>query len=235
MNGLYIAASGAAAQVAALDAAANNLANIDTPGFRQFEVVMNAITANASPYQYAAVSASPQIDMQQGPLTQTGYPLDVAISGLAFMVVQTPDGPAYTRDGQLCVDGNGNLLAGGQPLLGTNGAPIVVPPGKFSIARDGTVSVDAAPHGQIALADPSGASLVAMGGALYRTSNGDTLPPAGPGSTLHEGFLEGSGENPVSAVVGMINIMRGYEATMKAVHAIDQNKSQALQAFTIQA
>ena len=119
--------------------------------------------------------------------------------------------------------------------MAPNGARSAGPRGKIWFARDGTVGVDATRHGQMALADPSGASLVAMGGALYRTSNGDTLPPAGPGSTLHEGFLEGSGENPVSAVVGMINIMRGYEATMKAVHAIDQNKSQALQAFTIQA
>jgi len=89
MNGLYIAASGAASQVAQLDTVANNLVNSNTPGFRRFVNVLQSIEGNGSPYQYAASGGTPVVEMAQGPLRETSNPLDVAITGPAFLIVQT--------------------------------------------------------------------------------------------------------------------------------------------------
>src|SRR3989442_1248906 len=99
MNGLYVVASGAASQLAGIDVAANNLANLNTPGYRRFMSVMESVEGNGSPYQFAQSDPSPRVDMTQGPLKATNNPLDVAITGSAFFPVQTPDGIAYTRDG----------------------------------------------------------------------------------------------------------------------------------------
>src|SRR5262249_39755108 len=131
MNSIYLAASGAASQLAELNTASNNLANLDTPGYRRFVNVLESVQGNGSPYQYASAGQSSQRDMAQGPLQNTGNPHDIAITGPAFLTVQAPDGStAYTRNGQLEVAGDGTLLAAGHPVLGEGGATIILQPGQ---------------------------------------------------------------------------------------------------------
>lgn len=239
MNGLYLAAAGAVAQMGALDLTAQNLANAGTAGYRKFEVVLKAATSANSPYQYAATqTASPPLDMSQGPVRSTGNPLDVALIGPGFLTVQTSDGgQAYTRNGELSLSPDGMLLAAGQPLLQTNGAPLVLPAGPITIAGDGTVSVNGVRSGQLALADGAGATLKALGNSLYGTADGQPLPAVQPdsGTSLRQGFLEQSTGNPLSAMVQMVDIMRSYQSSMSAVQSIDQSSQQAIQTFTLNA
>src|SRR5689334_7586378 len=117
MNGLYLAASGAASQLAALDVTTNNLANAGVPGYRRFIQVMRTVSGNGSPYQFAEAGPATQIDLAQGPVYQTGDPLDIAITGPAFIEVKTPNGLAYTRNGQLERSSDGELLAAGEPVV----------------------------------------------------------------------------------------------------------------------
>jgi len=234
MNGLFLAASGAASQLDGLGTAADNLANLNTPGFRRFQNVIESVNGNGTPYQYAA-SAPPAIDMAQGPMQATSNPMDVALSGPGFMVVQTPNGNAYTRNGTLHVESDGTLTASGYPVLNQAGAPINVGQGgNMIIGGDGSISIDGKPSGQIAMADPSGTEMVPAGASLYRTANGEVLPPA-TNSQMHQGFLEGSAGSEMGTMVSMLSMMRNYDASMKAVHAIDTNQSQAIQAFTLTA
>jgi len=234
MNGLFLAASGAASLLSGLGVAADNLANLDTPGFRNFQNVIESVSGNGTPYQYAA-SAPPAINMAQGPMRATGNPMDVAISGPAFMTVQTPNGNAYTRNGTLHVESDGTLTASGYPLLNQAGAPINIGQGgNVLVSGDGIVSVNGKPSGQIALVDPQGTQMLPAGASLYRTAHGETLPSA-TGSQLHQGFLEGSAGSEMGTMVSMLGMMRNYDASMKAVHAIDTNQNQAIQAFTLTA
>jgi flagellar basal-body rod protein FlgF len=235
MNGLYLAASGAASLLAGLDVAANNLANVDTPGFRRLLDVTESLGRNGSPYEYASLDSSPTLDTAQGPLKATGNPLDIAISGPAFIEVQTPDGPAYTRNGQMQVGPDGTLLAAGFPVVRQGGGTMVLPPGSVSVGGDGSVTVNGAPQGKIALADPRGATLTPVGGSLYHAAGLESLPPGDAGSQIHQGFIESSTTSEVGEVVGMMGAMRGYEAAMKAVTTIDQNQDRTVQAFTLQA
>jgi flagellar basal-body rod protein FlgF len=234
MNGLFLAASGAASLLDGLGTAADNLANLNTPGFRNFQNVIESVSGNGTPYQYAA-SAPPAINLAQGPMQATGNPLDVAISGLGFMTVQTPNGNAYTRNGTLHIESDGTLTAAGYPVLNQTGAPINVGQGgNVTIGGDGSINVNGTPSGQIALADPAGTQMVPAGASLYRTANGEVLPLA-TNSQVHQGFLEGSAGSEMGTMVSMLSMMRNYDASMKAVHSIDTNQNQAIQAFTLTA
>jgi flagellar basal-body rod protein FlgF len=246
MNGLYLAASGAASQLAALDVTTNNLVNAGVPGYRRFIQVMRAVSGNSSPYQFAEVSPPTQLDLKQGPLYPTGDPLDIAISGPAFIAVQTPDGPAYTRNGQLQRTPDGELLAAGQPVLRDAGgsAPVAssgsetinLPAGIISIGGDGSISVNGLPIAKIQLGDATGVEMVPAGASLYKSQDGNPLPPP-PALTniVRQGFLEGSTGSAIRGMVGMTGIMRNYEGAMRAVQAIDDDQNHAIQAFTLSA
>jgi len=217
-----------------LGTVSDNLANISTPGYRRFQNVIESVTGNGTPYQYAAKSA-PAIDLGQGPMQSTGNPLDVAISGPGFMSVQTQNGVAYTRNGTLHVETDGTLTAGGYPVLNPTGQPINVGQGgNVSIGDDGVLSVNGNPSGQIAMVDPTGAAIIPAGASLYRTTDGSALPPA-TNSQMHQGYLEGSAGSEMGTMVSMLGMMRNYDASMKAMHAIDTNQNQAIQAFTLTA
>jgi flagellar basal-body rod protein FlgF len=247
VNGLYLAASGAASQLAALGITTNNLANASVPGYRRFVQVMRAVSGNGSPYQFAEVSPTTQIDLKQGPVYSTGNPLDIAITGSAFIAVQTPNGLAYTRNGQLEKAPDGELLAAGQPVVrageesaGTDsnagGGTITLPAGVTSIGGDGSISVDGVPVAKIQFGDATGAAMVPAGSSLYKPQDANPLPPP-PALTnlVRQGFLEGSTGSAIRGMVGMTGIMRNYEGTMRAVQAIDDNENRAIQAFTLSA
>ncbi len=234
MNGLFLAASGATSQLDGLGTAADNLANLNTPGFRRFQNVIESVNGNGTPYQYAA-SAPSTLDLAQGPMQSTGDPMNVAISGPGFMTVQTPNGTAYTRNGSLHMESDGTLTASGYPVLNQTGSPINVGQGgTVTIGGDGSVNVNGLPSGQIAMADPADTQMVPAGASLYRTANEEVLPLA-TNSQMHQGFLEGTAGSEMGTMVSMLSMMRNYDASMKAVHAIDTNQNQAIQAFTLTA
>jgi flagellar basal-body rod protein FlgF len=234
LNGVFLAASGAASLLDGLGTAADNLANLNTPGFRRFQNVIEAVSGHGTPYQYAA-SAPPALDLAQGPMQSTGDPLNVAISGPGFMTVQTPTGIAYTRNGSLSIETDGTLTAAGYPVLNPAGQTINVGRGgDVTIGNDGSLDINGIPSSQIALADPTGAEMIAAGSSLYRTADGSVLPPA-TDSQMHQGFIEGSAGSEMGTMVSMLGMMRNYDASMKAVHAIDSNQNQAIQTFTLTA
>ena len=234
MNGLYLAAAGATSQLSELETVTSNLANAATPGYRRFLEVLRAVAGNGSAFQYATPEAAP-LDMAQGPIRATGNPLDVAVTGPAFITVNTPQGPAYTRNGELQVGADGTLMAAGNAVAGSNGNPIRLPPGPVSIAADGSITAGGIPSGRITLADPTGIAMRSLGGSLYRSTDGTPLPPSSAaGSQLRQGFIEGSTGSEVTAMVSLMNVMRSYEAAMHSVQSIDENQDRAIQAFTLQ-
>jgi flagellar basal-body rod protein FlgF len=236
MNGLYLAASGAASQLAALDLTTINLANSSVPGYRRFVQVMRSVRGNGSPYQFASVGIAARVDAAQGPIYATGNPLDIAITGPAFIAVQTPSGPAYTRNGQLQRSADGTLLAAGQPVLGSDDAAISLPAGTTTIGGDGSISVDGLPVAQIQLGDATGMAMLPAGASLYKSQDGNPLPaPLTLNNLVRQGFLEGAAGGTIGGMVSMTGIMRNYEAAMRAIQAMDDDQNRAIQAFTLSA
>lgn len=233
-RGLYIAASGMLAEQVRQDLLANDLANVSTPGYKpdrasqsSFGDILLANTASGAlvgPMSLGAQIDAVLTDFTQGPLRDTGEPLDVALAGEGFLAVQTPEGTRYSRGGRLIVDGSGLLATSeGFPLLSTAGTPLAV--GKesgISIAPDGSVSVDGRAVGQLALVGLTGASKV--GDSLF---SGTPIALATP-VAVRQGTLEGSGVDAARAMVDMLASLRAFEASQRVIRTIDDTLGRAV-------
>lgn len=242
---IYIAMSGAKQVMEQQASAANNMANVSTPGFR---AQLNNFRAVPVVGQEAATRAfvtasTPGADMSNGPVTETGRPMDVAVRGDGWLAVQTADGgEAYTRVGNLQVGADGQLMTMNKlPVIGDAG-PMAVPPGAaVMISADGLVSAigagdpatNVAQVGRLKLVNPAAADLQRGDDGLFRMRAGAAAPDADPTVTLQTGAVEGSNVNPVSAMVDMIANARSFEMQMKAVKSADENDQRANQLLSM--
>jgi flagellar basal-body rod protein FlgG len=230
-----------------VDTIANNVANVNTVGFRRetvnFSSVMAALQSGATDplgttlrenlqSRGAGAIASLQLSTQAGELKQTQTPLDVAIDGRGFFEVLLPDGtPAYTRAGALSLNAEGMLSGAGLPLS----ARIAIPAdaSALRITPDGRVVANVADRNDVelgnielaAFANPGG--LQSIGDNLYRPTDasGEMLsgtPGEAGNGTLRQGFLESSNVQLVDELVSLMLAQRGFEMNSKIVQAADQ-------------
>lgn len=220
-----------------VDVVATNLANASTPAFKRLVVEvaggppLPAAASNGATVGIGAVGGLPGalaqgIDTSQGAVRKTGTPLDAAISGPGFFVVQRAAGAAYTRDGHFEIDAQGRLATGaGDPVLGAGG-PIFIPQGARSVAigPDGTVTADGATVGHLRVERPAGPPRP-LGGGLYAA--------AGPGRpvapTLVPGATEESNVAPVREMVALIVALRAYESAQHVMQEEDSVQRLAAQ------
>ena len=210
-----------------LDVVANNVANVNTAGFKAdrslFEEYLRspAHEANFVPADRRVSFVHDRAtfhDFAAGPSELTKNPLDVAIDGSAFLVVQTPVGERYTRDGGLQINNQGQLVtAGGFPVLGTSGPIVFQPTDKeISIAADGNVTVlegtgriDSV-RGKLRLVNFADAQkLVKEGSNLYSAGQGIAGQPDTT-SRVRQGYIEKSNVNSVHEMSRLIEITRTY-------------------------
>ncbi len=252
IRSLWIAKTGLESQQTNMDVISNNLANVNTTGFKRSRAVFEDLMYQTIRQPGAQVGAANQLPSglqigtgvrtvaterihSQGNLKETGNDLDIAIQGKGFLQVEMPDGTfAYTRDGSLQVDQNGQMVtAGGYPVQ----PPINIPDNALtvSIGRDGTVSVTqpgatgiSVEIGQLQLntfINPTG--LQSAGENLYVET--DASGPAnvvqpgldGAGLVLQK-YTETSNVNVAEELVNMITTQRAYEMNSKAVQTSDQ-------------
>jgi flagellar basal-body rod protein FlgF/flagellar basal-body rod protein FlgG len=208
-----------------LDSVANNLANVNTSGFRaernQFKSIMAKATATgSSPLNLAVnnygVLGGTSLDLTSGSIKKTGNDLDLAINGSGFFTVQTKAGQVYTRNGEFQVSSTGELVtSSGDAVLGDKG-PINISGGKVDIGSDGTISVDGAAVGKLKIVDfPAATQLTPMGSTYFTApQNAETDATQ---STIEQGAIEASNVNPVSSAVELINIQREAEMMQRTV------------------
>ena len=222
------------------DVIANNIANVNTPGFkedlaviraRSAEAVEDSLPAYATPMDGmggGALVSETYTRHGQGPIHVTGNPLDLAIKGKGFFKVTGDDGTFYTRAGAFRRDAEGRLAMpdGRHFLASSSGAPIVVPPdGEVSVADDGTVNIDASPVARVDIAQVSSTrALSKVAGNLY-INNGAAVSYGG---ALKSGALEESAVSPALELANMIAASRGYEANMQLLRMQDQTLSDLL-------
>ncbi len=244
-SGLYTATQGMQYEVLRMDVIANNLANASTPGYKQDRIGIN--TSFATHYQEGAqiqlvvepptsTYEPPSIiytryvtDFSQGNLRHTDSPLDVALDGSGFFVVQHPDGTErYTRDGHFQLDANGQLItASGWPVLGQNG-PIQLGQGNIKIDTQGQIASNDVLVDILRIEDvPQGTQLAREGNNLFAASDGTmgTLVPAN--TEVRQGYIEESNVDLVREMVGMIEALRNYEGYQKAIQSFDTTIGQA--------
>ncbi|QJQ94415.1 MULTISPECIES: flagellar basal body rod protein FlgF [Halomonadaceae] len=246
---LYTAMSGAKQSMTQQAVVNNNLANVSTAGFRAQLHAMRAVPVQgdgALPTRVSVAATTPGSDFSQGPMMSTGRELDVALKGNAWLAVQTADGgEAYTRRGDLQVDGNGVVLITGRPVMG-EGGPIIVPLGSsVSIGADGTLSAIGAGEDPDALVDVGRLKLVTPDVAMNRGDDGLFRPPLNeegePGilqaneeARLVSGTLEGSNVSAIESMVAMIDVARRYDMQMKVIDSANENAQRANNLLSIQ-
>jgi flagellar basal-body rod protein FlgF len=226
---IYTAASGMKGHMASQAAIANNMANISTIGFRADRTVFDRLDV-AGPGFDTRQPVSEEVvdaDRKAGEIMQTGRPLDVAMSGDAWLAVQSSDGTeAYTRRGDLQVSASGVLETGdGFPVIGSSG-PITVPPAqKVSITPDGKLTIippgsgaNAQPQviDQLKLVSTTGSDTVKGLDNLLHVRGGGTLP-ADAEAKVQSGALEGSNVNMTQVLIDMIQNQREYEVQANLV------------------
>lgn len=224
-SGYYAACAGLQAQSQALELVANNLANINTTGYRAQQALFrsllsDAIAGSTDPLNRAvndfSVLGGSQTDLSAGNLERTGNSLDLAIEGRGFFAVQSQAGTVYTRNGNFQISPKGQLTtAAGDLVLGEQG-PIAVPGGAISIGPDGTLTSEGAVAGKLRIVEfAAGTALVPLGKSYYSVPQKQARPAAQ--SYVREGMLEASNVNSVSAVVQLISIQRRAEMLERAM------------------
>lgn len=227
----YVTLSRQVGLVRDLQVVANNIANSATTGYRQegllFSEYVKAGVDGQSDISMTRASAR-NTSLEQGGLTRTGSPFDLAIEGDGFFQVETDRGPRLTRAGSFSPGPDGGLLTmSGYRVLDAVGAPVFVPAGQdVRIASDGTMSAGGQPIGQIGIVMPvNPVDLQREDGVLFRTSDG-VDPVAAP--RVLQGFLEDSNVNPVAQVARMIEIQRAYEMGQKFLESEDDRIRQSV-------
>lgn len=238
---LYIAMTGAKHNMLAQASHANNLANVNTQGFKaDFAQARSqgVYYGDGLPTRAYALTEKPATDFAFGALQHTGRDLDIAIEGEGFIAVQAPDGQeAYSRTGNLFVDALGMLRTGnGLPVLG-NGGPIAIPQAdKIEIGADGNITI--VPQGQgpqapvvvdrIKLVNPDVATLSKNENGLFVALESDGPLPAAGTVRVVSGFLEASNVNAVHELTSILSLSRQYELQVKIMaNAKEMSQSSA--------
>jgi flagellar basal-body rod protein FlgF len=227
---IYTAMSGAERALHAQQVHANNLANLETGGFRaDLELATSrAVPGAGYDARHFGELQADALSTRAGALRATGRELDVAIVGDGFLAVQAPGGrEAYTRAGAIAVDDQGALSVNGLPVLG-DGGPIVLPPfTQVAVAADGTLSIqapgqaDMQPIDRLKLVKPEAGELTKNAAGLVVTRSGAPAR-ADAGVVVQGGHLEGSNVSAVEEMVATMSLNRSFEMQMKLYTAADQ-------------
>jgi flagellar basal-body rod protein FlgG len=264
-KGAYVSASGAVATERKFDILANNLANKESVGYKRDDLTFTSLlpltakrytsafapeTTGGWPYPYHdnqvryADLGRPFVDYKTGSSIPTGNPLDLALLGNGFLSVATPQGPRYTRSGNLTVDVTGRIVTQeGFPVLGLQGEInvglpslgsmdlrnlIISPEGRVYIEseeQDAFIELD-----QLSLVrfdDPQ--RLVKELGMYFRYEGApETVHPAIE-TEVAQGYLESSNVDVFQSMVTMIELLRGYEAYQKAIQTLDSVDGTAIE------
>lgn len=251
VRGIDTAASAMVGIMALNDVLANNLANVNTPGFKQSNVTFKSVQdvilnksdissgnnqENNKPLGSISLGSSADtiaIDFRQGGLKNTSNPLDLAIDGKGFFEIQTPEGPAYTRNGSFKRLSDGRIATtDGYPLQGVPGPdgknkPIILSDTdlqKMMVNSDGSIEANGQIVGKIKIVEFKNVyNLQPVGNSIFKfndpTNNPQNKPVLGKNFDLSQRALESSNANVVETMVNSITGMRTYDSLSKVIEA----------------
>ncbi len=219
-SGLYVSLSSQIALERRLTTIADNMANVNTTGFRATNVKFDEVMSNTQNELGAKVAFVSQgndyLSERHGEIQKTGNPLDFAVKGDAWFAINTPVGKVLTRDGRFTMSETGELLSSrGYPVLDAGGAPIQVPRdgGPIAVAADGNIYQNGKQVGSLGLF----AADLAVG--FVRYENSGVIPTQAPAAVVNrsdigvmQGFLEQSNVNAIGEMTELIQVNRAFES-----------------------
>ncbi|MFN2340993.1 MAG: flagellar basal-body rod protein FlgF [Halanaerobium sp.] len=243
IRGLYTAASSMDVLEKKTNIRSNNLANVNTNGFKKSEgitrsfpeMLLSRIEAGEADQEIGELSTGSYMensfkDMSQGSFQQTGNKLDFAVEGEGFFVIETEAGERYSRDGNFTINADSELVTqSGNPVLDTEGERIqLIPDQDFSVSADGQITFNNGLQGsQIDLVNFEDESeLIQEGDNLYAAQEGAGLAAGDAG--IAQGYLEGSNVKIVEEMAKMIKTSRHYESNQKVISGIDETLNKVI-------
>jgi flagellar basal-body rod protein FlgF len=207
---------------------AHNLANVSTAGYKRrcnaFSKSLMEQQAQTNTGPTGDVALETTFDFSQGSITETGRTLDFALYGKGFFVIETPQGPLYTRNGMFQINQNGQIVdCEGRTVAGKSG-PISIPAGtglsQLNVSSNGSISAGGTVVGEFKLSDfgDDRDKLVPVGGNCFAMPD-NTRPTPAENIVVKQGYLEASNVKMVEELVDMIMVSRLYEANMKFISA----------------
>ena len=243
---IYLAASGAVLQQLKLEILANNVANVNTSGYKEDLPVFrlyndtptdqntdnnnqtNPLKQEISPY---TPPFAVRTNFSAGSIRSTGNPLDLALNGDGFFTVQTAEGVRYTRQGNFCLNENGVLVTqNGDPVMG-QGAEIIIDGREITVGSDGTIEVDGNIVDQLRLVHFDDLKqLKKVGHTMFEPADGlkSDIELNADDTTVNQGFIELSNVNAIRAMTDMIEALRVSEAYQKVIHSADDATSKVI-------
>lgn len=219
-----------------LEIIANNVANTNTTGFKRlsnaFSKVLDSQKGGPETYVPGNIDLKSGFDFSQGNMVQTGRSMDFALSGSGFFVVETPNGPLYTRNGVFSTSQNGQIVDEmGRAVEGESG-PITVPAAvsvsDIQVSSGGQVTAGGAAIGKfkvVDFTDSDKSKLVSVGNSSFAMSDNNVQPTSAANVVVKQGFQESSNVKIVDEMVDMVMVTRLYEANMRCVSARKDNAS----------
>ena len=230
---LYVSLSGQLSLMLRLDTLAHNVANVNTAGFRAEEIKFEQLISQKTDEPTAFVSTGQTyLSREAGEVVRTENPLDIAVTGDAWLAFQGPNGPVYTRDGRMTMTPEGELRTlTGYPVLDVGGAPIQLNPngGPPSISRDGTMTQGQNRVGAVGL------FTIPDQARLSRFENSGVMPDMAAEPALDfsrvgllQGFMEQANVNPVSEISRLIQIQRSFDSISNSIAQSEQTLTTAI-------
>lgn len=209
-------------EVDTLKDVSQNAANANTPGYRAtrtFNIFESTTAVNNPSQDLGLIQARSDVKTENGALQQTGRLTDLALSGHAWFVLQTPQGPQLTRDGRFQVNAAGTLVNNqGYAVLGDDG-PIEVPSGNLMISSDGVLRVNNDEVGRLRIVQLSSGAKISPGGHGLYVSDGEWAPAGS--FEIHQGALERSNVEFSAEMVKIMEASRHVESMQRALNAYD--------------
>jgi flagellar basal-body rod protein FlgF len=231
-NTSYVALSRQTGLMRELNAIANNIANINTTGFRRegalFLEQIDKLDAEGEGVAVATTTSRHYIDLNEGEIKSTPNPLDFAIEGEGFFVIETPQGPRLTRAGSFSLNGNGEIVTiDGKRVLDESGGAIVVPLEAVNIAAapDGSITADGQVVGKLGVVTAEPSMLIREGDNLFKAEEGYT--PAAE-ARVRQNAIEGSNVSAVTEIAKLIEVQRTYEMGQKFLQTDDERVLRAV-------
>lgn len=241
IRGLYTSATGMSVNEARMDTLSNNIANVDTTGFKRDErimesfpdLVINRMERGQRGEEIGELGSGVGIDesytdFSRGNFQKTDAPLDLALDGDGFFAVQTPEGVRYTRNGDFILNSEGMIVTRrGNPVLGEEGPLQVLPDEQVHVDSNGTVYSGDLEVDDLEIVDFVDANdLEQLGNGLFAQGEADMIEIED--YSVEQGFLEGSNVEIVKEMVDMIQASRHYETNQRVIRAQDETLQQAV-------
>ncbi len=209
------------------DIITHNLANVSTVGYKRrcnsFSQSLQAQQASALGNSSEDSSVNLKFDFSQGDIVQTGRPLDIALHGKAFFLVETPNGPLYTRNGMFHLNPNGQIVDSMGRIVAGQSGPITIPNNvglnQLHVSIDGNISAGDASVGKFKLVEfnENQNKLIPVGQSCFRMTDEEVEPTDAVNTIVKQGCQESSNVKIVDELVDMLMVSRMYEANMKFI------------------